>query len=559
MTTVVVNEPRSPVVVSEADVKVSVLAGKSTLLDLDDFTFGAPAVGDAVSWDGTGFVLSNIGTQAELNAAVAAAPLLAPATSARNTIQPTADVVPLTLKGKAGQTANLFEIQDSAAAVLAKVDAAGKVGIGMSPTYVLDVLDVRADAQGGGIRLRQANGSRQLLLYDGGVTTNATLSVGNSAWDNISMVGVYNAAASRIGLLVKGFASQTADLQQWRDSAGAIKARTDAAGGQYAAFFQSQTFGSYVLYGGGSPANLLLSPNASYVALLVKGAASQSVDLQQWQDSAGVVLAKITNIGAATFGRKEASQNALEIDTAFGLTHYYNITDSRWGLSSNGSTVYGLPAGHDGGALRLGSNAAYTHISGAGSGSARLRLFTGGDVATYVFEVGVNGEALHRVRLAAAIPLTVRGTTSQSGNLQEWQDSAAAVLAKVTAAGLVNAKGFSAQIDPVAATFGRVSTSRGGLVAFTDQALTPKIRVGLEEIANNFLIDNGTTDLLTMGRTTGDLNLLVGVLRWGAAANEQTTVGAAGAASALPATPTKYLKVKDSAGTTLVVPAYAAA
>lgn len=47
--------------------------------------------------------------------------------------------------------------------------------------------------------------------------------------------------------------------------------------------------------------------------------------------------------------------------------------------------------------------------------------------------------------------------------------------------------------------------------------------------------------------------------QWAAAANAQTTVGAAGAASALPATPTKYLKVVDSAGTTLVVPAYAAA
>lgn len=46
--------------------------------------------------------------------------------------------------------------------------------------------------------------------------------------------------------------------------------------------------------------------------------------------------------------------------------------------------------------------------------------------------------------------------------------------------------------------------------------------------------------------------------RWFVSGLEQTTVGAAGAASALPATPTKYLKVKDSAGTTLVIPAYAA-
>lgn len=47
--------------------------------------------------------------------------------------------------------------------------------------------------------------------------------------------------------------------------------------------------------------------------------------------------------------------------------------------------------------------------------------------------------------------------------------------------------------------------------------------------------------------------------RWTKAANVQTTVGAAGAASALPATPSKYLKVVGDDGTTYVVPAYAAA
>jgi hypothetical protein len=50
-----------------------------------------------------------------------------------------------------------------------------------------------------------------------------------------------------------------------------------------------------------------------------------------------------------------------------------------------------------------------------------------------------------------------------------------------------------------------------------------------------------------------------GLLRWSTAGNEQTTVGSAGGASALPATPTKYLKVVDSTGATLVIPAYAAA
>lgn len=44
--------------------------------------------------------------------------------------------------------------------------------------------------------------------------------------------------------------------------------------------------------------------------------------------------------------------------------------------------------------------------------------------------------------------------------------------------------------------------------------------------------------------------------RWSEAGNVQTTVGAAGGASALPITPTKYLKVQDDGGNVLVVPAY---
>lgn len=48
------------------------------------------------------------------------------------------------------------------------------------------------------------------------------------------------------------------------------------------------------------------------------------------------------------------------------------------------------------------------------------------------------------------------------------------------------------------------------------------------------------------------------IQRYADAALWQTTVGAAGAASALPATPTKYLKVQDDAGVTYVIPAYAA-
>lgn len=75
------------------------------------------------------------------------------------------------------------------------------------------------------------------------------------------------------------------------------------------------------------------------------------------------------------------------------------------------------------------------------------------------------------------------------------------------------------------------------------------------------IVNNGTGASLSI-RNGASAELFTitaaGLPKWTAAANQQTTVGAAGAASALPATPTKYLKVQDSAGTTYVIPAYAA-
>jgi hypothetical protein len=53
------------------------------------------------------------------------------------------------------------------------------------------------------------------------------------------------------------------------------------------------------------------------------------------------------------------------------------------------------------------------------------------------------------------------------------------------------------------------------------------------------------------------MNLSASRLKWGHTDQIQTTVGAAGGASALPASPTKYLKVLGSDNTEYVIPAFA--
>ncbi len=103
--------------------------------------------------------------------------------------------------------------------------------------------------------------------------------------------------------------------------------------------------------------------------------------------------------------------------------------------------------------------------------------------------------------------LRIDAIAAQSGALTEWHDSTGNTAASVTFAG------------------GFISQSGVGFIA--NKSGTARMGINRDGL---FWIDS---------------NL------------EQTTVGAAGAASALPATPTKYLKVQDHNGTVLVIPAYA--
>lgn len=103
----------------------------------------------------------------------------------------------------------------------------------------------------------------------------------------------------------------------------------------------------------------------------------------------------------------------------------------------------------------------------------------------------------------------------------------------------------------------------GDLNIFAGFAQTDGARLQLSKVANGghayvrlatpaaeFGVHDGTVATFSVGRT--------GLPKWNAAGNAQATVGAAGSASPPPATPAKYLKVVDSTGTVLVIPAYAA-
>lgn len=111
--------------------------------------------------------------------------------------------------------------------------------------------------------------------------------VGTSTYFNSSL-SVGARIATEIGTVVRGFTSQSADLQQWQSSASTVLSGVTAAGYIYSG-------PSYV---GGQVS--ILTANAGNRALVIRGSASQSSDLTQWQDSTGTVLANVNAAGAVT-------------------------------------------------------------------------------------------------------------------------------------------------------------------------------------------------------------------------------------------------------------------
>lgn len=180
------------------------------------------------------------------------------------TIQaPAAAVVPLVVKGAASQTTNLFEARDAAGALRARVFAdgaiatQGQIGVGGDP---------------------EAN-------------QRATISSGSS--------GVK-------GLVVRGAASQSANLAEFQNSAGTVLATVLADGRISVRNTGSDpTLGinaSFTANNADRATGIaVVGANPAASGLVIRGAASQTANLAEFQNSAGGVMTGVTAGGRFTF------------------------------------------------------------------------------------------------------------------------------------------------------------------------------------------------------------------------------------------------------------------
>ena len=162
----------------------------------------------------------------------------------------------------------------------------------------------------------------------------------------------------------------------------------------------------------------------------------------------------------------------------------------------------------------------------------------------------ITGPTTIRPADTSGVALIVKGLASQVTAVLEVQDDAGTVKFRAKVDGSLNAT----YLDSVAATGPYLELVGTYLRVINRNATHVPLAVQLaaSQTGDGFqVLDSTGTALLSV--------TAAGLPKWNAAANQQTTVGAAGGAAALPATPTKFLKVVDSTGAVLVLAAYAAA
>ena len=236
--------------------------------------------------------------------------------------------IPLSIAAATGQTADLTRwYSNDGTTVMASVTNGGGASFGGVTTGTFtSILTVRAGgaSQVGvaigtlagtsddALRIFNASGGSTIAkITNAGDAKFASLALGNgtifgsSAWLNIQTT-----SAAHIGAIIKGTTGQTGDLLQLQGDTGNVLVAVYASG--------TAVFNNRVVIGGDASARLnVVSSSASQVQAVIRGAASQTADLTQWQASGGSVSAGVTAGGAAFFGRGTAfASTVLSVSTA---------------------------------------------------------------------------------------------------------------------------------------------------------------------------------------------------------------------------------------------------
>ena len=225
-----------------------------------------------------------------------------------------------------------------------------------------------------------------------------------SSWRSVGS-RIVAASSTDIAQIVRGAASQSANMAQYQTSAGAVLTAIDNDG----VLLKSSV---YTIGQNADPTTQLQARAANQRALIVKGFASQSVDIFDVQTSTGTNIFQVSPTNAS-----------------FNSGVYFSATQGQIGVvgaGTAGNPNFYVSTGVAGG---IGIK-----VVGVTSQTGDLQQWYdgGGNRASFV---AADGSHTIKPFSATSIPLLLQGYTAQSGNLTEWRDSTAALLARVDSAG----------------------------------------------------------------------------------------------------------------------------
>ena len=312
-------------------------------------------------------------------------------------VNTTASVVPLTLQGAASQSANYFEIQDSAGSTAVRIASSGQL---LAPSYT--------------------SGAFQ-------VTSAGAMAVGTSGAVTTTQLLVSLTSATNLGVVVKGAASQTSDLQQHQSSAAVVLGGRNALGQIYS----------------GSTAPLQTAVGSGVTA--TTGTGTTATITTQFNHNL-TVGEKITVTGV-----NPAGYNGTFIVTAVPSTtqlSYANATTGAWisggvvSIDNQASIVLRSP-GTTGLSIRGNTYASGILQSWQLSDATEVtRVRAGGQIGIGSTITGttlaVNTDT---VGGASSVGVTIRGAASQTADLTQWQNSGGTVLANISSTGAITTTG----------------------------------------------------------------------------------------------------------------------
>lgn len=377
--------------------------------------------------------------------------------------------------GATSQSANLTEWRNVSGTTLASVSSGGRVGIGTgSPSAPLHVVTEASDGSGilvigpnttndpeiaisrssqarVNLRLRGTAGSAYLSIWDSinGITDKGLIVKANSVGVggipvNTSGLFVTTTSASTQPLIVRGFASQTADLQQWQNDSATVLAKVTSSGAfeNTGTSFNESNPSFKSTYTGG--ATFYISPRS--------GDALLGTSTNHW-------LYLNTN----NAGRISISAGGLVMVNSTSLTSQFGVVSSAAGTVA---TVIRGAASQTADLLKLQSSTP-TDVLRVGPDGRTSILAGSADVfATANATFALNTHS------TSAIGIVVRGVSSQSGDLQQWQDNSGTVLAMVRSSGALFAASVNSTLiaNSSDSTVSRINLNSTGTVISTATA-----------------------------------------------------------------------------------------